>query len=388
MPLSNYPARRSLVAYELQGTKDTLTTGRAAGSIKVREYKQGLLSGNERATENPSVNYGQAINGDNIFYALGDRDFSGTMGDDGKRKRFLWLIPYGKKQSTNTSDEYHITTELSEIASLPKTNVNQFIAQCIEVGGGGKYKINTRQELINTFFPGGQYNKALHQQFLKGFDLLNRAGHIDDVKAKDALTPFTDIQKRELRSVEFTNSHEKLVREIQEQLLDDGLFDGGIIKKGDPLYALIKRDSGLADRLARQVAAFVNIKGGSITGTGLASIDLAKHVKAVIGFANGQPGVGLMLHGKLFQGETGAISGAIGAWNILPMAQLAGEKYLNMASVKRNLHDYTQSVQVLRGSVTVTPAGVVVEAGWNRDKIKAIETKTLALEDILKRMET
>jgi len=29
MPLSNYPGRRNIVAYELQGTKDTLTTGRA-----------------------------------------------------------------------------------------------------------------------------------------------------------------------------------------------------------------------------------------------------------------------------------------------------------------------------------------------------------------------
>ena len=310
------------------------------------------------------------------------------MGDDGKRKKFLWIIPYGKKQSTNTSDEYHITTELSEIASLPKTNVNKFIAQCIEVGGGGKYKIDNRQQIINLFFPNGQYNKALHAQFLKGFDLLNRAGHIDDVKAKDALTPFTEAQKREMGSVEFTNSHEKLVRVIRDQLLDDSLLDGGLIKKSDPLYAVIKRDSGLADRLARQVAAFVNIKGSSISGTGMASIDLAKHVKAVVGFANGQPGVGLMLHGKLLEGKTGSISGAIGAWNMIPMAHLSGEKYLNMDSVKRNLHDYTQSVQVLRGSVTVTPAGVVVEAGWNRDKVKAIETKTLALEDMLRRMET
>ena len=59
-----------------------------------------------------------------------------------------------------------------------------------------------------------------------------------------------------------------------------------------------------------------------------------------------------------------------------------------MDSVKKNLQDYTKSVQVLRGSVTVTPAGVVVEAGWNRDKVKAIETKTLELEKILTGMET
>lgn len=59
-----------------------------------------------------------------------------------------------------------------------------------------------------------------------------------------------------------------------------------------------------------------------------------------------------------------------------------------MESVRRNLQDYTQSVQVLRGSITITPAGVVVEAGWNRDKVKAIETKTQALEKLLGDMYT
>ena len=73
---------------------------------------------------------------------------------------------------------------------------------------------------------------------------------------------------------------------------------------------------------------------------------------------------------------------------MLPIANLSGEKYLNMESVKRNLQDYTQSVQILRGSITVTPVGVVVEAGWSRDKVKAIETKTIELEKILTGMET
>ncbi len=89
MPLSQYPARRNIVGYELTNAQDTLTTGKRVGSMKVREYKQGLLSGNERATENPTVDYGNTINADNIFYALGDRNFSGSMGDDGRRKRFL-----------------------------------------------------------------------------------------------------------------------------------------------------------------------------------------------------------------------------------------------------------------------------------------------------------
>lgn len=90
--------------------------------------------------------------------------------------------------------------------------------------------------------------------------MLNRAGHIDEIKASDTLTPFTEAQKRGLKSVEFTNSHEKLVRTIQDQLLKDNVFDSGAVKKGDPLYDIIKRDSGLADRLARQTAAFLNIK--------------------------------------------------------------------------------------------------------------------------------
>ncbi len=90
--------------------------------------------------------------------------------------------------------------------------------------------------------------------------MLNRAGHIDEIKSNDAITPFSEAQKREMKSVEFKNSHEKLVRVIQDQLLKDNAFDGGAIKKGDPLYDIVKRDSGLADRLAKQVAAFINIK--------------------------------------------------------------------------------------------------------------------------------
>lgn len=90
--------------------------------------------------------------------------------------------------------------------------------------------------------------------------MLNRAGHIDEIKANDTLTSFSDAQKKEMGSIEITNSHEKLVRVIREQLTKDNIFDSGAVKKGDPLYDIIKRDSGLADRLARQVAAFVNIK--------------------------------------------------------------------------------------------------------------------------------
>ncbi len=169
--------------------------------------------------------------------------------------------------------------------------MNKFISQCIDVGGGGKYNIENRQQLIGLFFSNGQYNKTLHEQFLRGFDLLNRAGHIDDIKAKDALTPFTEAQRLRTGSVEITSSHAKLVRIIQDQLLDEGLFDSGSISKSDPLYDVIKRDRGLADNLAQQVAAFINIKGtqtGASIGT---SLDLTKHIKVVGGIANGQPGV-------------------------------------------------------------------------------------------------
>lgn len=55
------------------------------------------------------------------------------MGDDTRRKRFLGLIPYGREQDTSISSEHGIALELQNIAQLPKTNVNQFIAQCIRV---------------------------------------------------------------------------------------------------------------------------------------------------------------------------------------------------------------------------------------------------------------
>jgi len=55
------------------------------------------------------------------------------MGDDTRRKRFLGIIPYGKEQDTSISSEQSIALELQNIADLPHTNVNQFIAQCIRV---------------------------------------------------------------------------------------------------------------------------------------------------------------------------------------------------------------------------------------------------------------
>ena len=114
------------------------------------------------------------------------------MGDDGRRKRFLWIIPYGKNNPQNISDEYHITTELSWNCEPPKTNVNKFIAQCIEVGGGGKHTIESRQELIRLFFPDGQYNKSLHQQFWN--DSICSTELVTSMKSKQA-TPWHHLQK-------------------------------------------------------------------------------------------------------------------------------------------------------------------------------------------------
>jgi hypothetical protein len=54
----------------------------------VRTYKA-ADGGTEYETTSPKIEYGKSINADNILLALGDRDFSGTMGDDTRRKRFL-----------------------------------------------------------------------------------------------------------------------------------------------------------------------------------------------------------------------------------------------------------------------------------------------------------
>lgn len=361
--ISEYPATLQK-AWKLNPQYDNLTLGKNKEALKVRTYKAADGAA-EYETSSAKIEYGKIITWDNVLLALGDRNVSWTMGDDTRRKRFLGIIPYGREQDTSISSEQSIALELQNIADLPHTNVNQFIAQCIRVWGGWNYNFQNRQDVINAFF-GNEYNKELHQKFIKWFTLLHLSWYIRDVKSNDSLW------NTRISAIE--SNRPGYARMIESELDQ--------VDSNNPLYAYIQQNKKQLSRtLSAQFGAFLDANSGALKASGGVWVDLHKNIKIVAGIANGQPGVWIMLHNeKKF--SWGQLNGSIGAWNVVPFAA-AGISLNNAQEVKKDLTDYTRSVKSIGVRGMITPLGGGGEVYFERDKLKGIEEKVRYLEEVI-----